>query len=220
VPGIGQPLWARSRYGPVLGVIGVAVALVVLFNVLLASPRGKEGIVAGERLPPFAVPLALGNVPGEANIATHANDGSAGKRPACAVRGPGILNVCQLYERSPLVLALFLQAGSCPAILESLQALAPSFPGVKFAAVAVAGDRMQLRRLLVSHRLSLPVGVDSGAALAQLYRVFGCPQVTFAYPGGVAQGKPLLTQPSRAALRGRIAQLVASARARGWRQPR
>jgi hypothetical protein len=217
---LAQPFWARSRYGPVLAVVALAVIVVVLINVLIAPPRGKVGILAGEHLPPFAVPLVTGNVRGEANIATHANEGSAGRRPACTVRGPGILNVCQLYQRGPLVLALFLQAGGCPAILQQLQALAPSFPGVQFAAVAIAGDRSQLRHLVVSHGLSLPVGIDSGdAAVAQLYRVFGCPQVTFAYPGGIAQGKPLLAQPSRAALRARIAQLVAASRARGWRQP-
>ena len=51
--------------------------------------------------------------------------------------GRGILNVCQLYERGPVVLALFVDAGSCPAVLGDLQALAPSFPGVRFAAVAI-----------------------------------------------------------------------------------
>ena len=61
--------------------------------------------------------------------------------PACTVRGPGILNICQLYEQGPVVLALFVDAGSCPRVLSDMQALAPSFPGVRFAGVAIKGDR-------------------------------------------------------------------------------
>ena len=57
--------------------------------------------------------------------------------PACAERGARILNVCQLYEQGPVVLALFVDAGSCPAVLSEMQALAPAFPGVRFAAVAI-----------------------------------------------------------------------------------
>ena len=65
---------------------------------------------------------------GDADIATHANDGEAGKRPACAVRGTGILNICELYEEGPVVLALFVNEGSCAKVLNDLQALAPSPP--------------------------------------------------------------------------------------------
>ena len=60
------------------------------------------------------MPLALGELNGEANIATHADEGEEGKRPACSVRGAGILNICELYEQGPVVLALFIDAGSCP----------------------------------------------------------------------------------------------------------
>ena len=40
-----------------------------------------------------------------------------------------------------MVLALFVDAGSCPRILSDMQALAPSFPDVRFAGVAIKGDR-------------------------------------------------------------------------------
>ena len=81
------------------------------------------------------------DVNGDANVATHADDGAAGRVPACTVRGAQVLNVCQLYERGPVVLALFVDAGSCDGILSDMQALAPSFPGVQFAAVAIKGNR-------------------------------------------------------------------------------
>jgi len=144
-------------------------------------------------------------------------EGARGKVPACQERGAQILNICQLYERGPVVLALFLDAGSCAAILGDMQALAPSFPGVQFAAVALKGGRTQLRRLVAEKRLALPVGLDRDGSLLTLYKVATCPQVTFAYPGGVVQSRALLVRPSLATLRARVSQLVAASRARGWR---
>lgn len=211
---------AKPRSGRYMGAAGLILLVVVSVSFLLTGGAGSSGVAPGQPIPPFAVPLATGNVKGQANVARHADEGSAGHRAACTVRGPGILNICELYERGPVVLALFIEAGSCPAILSDMQALAPSFPGVRFAAVAIGGSRARLRRLVASHGLTLPVGFDSDAAVAQLYRVLSCPQTTFVYPGGAAQGKPLFSRPSRAALRVRIAQLVAGARARGWRGPR
>jgi hypothetical protein len=63
----------------------------------------------------------------------------------------------------------------------------------------------------------LPVGIDGDGAVATLYQVASCPQVSFAYPGGVVQSAALLSRPSRAVLRTRLSELVAAARARGWR---
>ena len=137
--------------------------------------------------------------------------------PACTVRGPQILNMCQLYERAPVVFVLFVDGGSCPAILGDLQALAPSFPGVQFAGVAIRGSRSAVRRLVRSRGLSLPVGIDRDGVLAGLYKLGSCPQVSFAYPGGVVQSPALLARPSRATLRARVSELVAASRARGWK---
>src|SRR5207253_4241878 len=95
----------------------------------------------------------------------------------------------------PVALALFIDAGSCAAILSDLQALAPSFPGVQFSAVALKGDRRQLRRLVRTRGLSIPVGLDRDGTLLALYKVATCPQITFAYPGGVVESPALLTRP-------------------------
>jgi hypothetical protein len=209
----------RSGGGRIVGVLGIAILVAITINTALTKPNGSTGIPPGQRLAPFAVPLALSDLQGEANVATHANDGSAGAKPACSVRGARILNVCQLYEQGPVVLALFVDSGSCPGILEDMQKLAPSFPGVRFAAVAVKGDRGQLRRLVRSRGLTFPVGIDKDGALVVLYKVASCPQVSFAYPGGVVQSKALLLRPPIATLRARIGELVAAARAHGWRGP-
>ncbi|HEV3071354.1 MAG TPA: hypothetical protein VGY76_08020 [Solirubrobacteraceae bacterium] len=202
-----------------VAIVGLVLLAFITLNTILTAPRGADGIAPGEQVPPFALPLAIGDVRGDANIATHANDGSAGRRPACSVRGAGLMNICQLYERGPLVLALFVDDGSCPGVLTDMQALVPSFPGVSMAAVAIKGERAAVRRLVSSAGLRFPVGLDRDGVLAQLYKVSSCPQVTLVYPGGTVQSKALLKRPARAVLRGRIAALVAAAKARGWRAP-
>ena len=222
-PGRGPFDGARSvprherGYGRYMGLLAVLLIVVAALNTALSKPHSVSGIGPGQRLPPFAVPLATGNLPGDANVATRANEGAAGRLPACAVRGPQILNICQLYERGPVVLALFLNAGSCAAILSDLQSLAPAFPGVQFSAVALKGDRNQLRRLVRTRGLRLPVGVDRDGSLLAVYKVATCPQVTFAYPGGVVQSAALLTRPPIATLRARLSALIAGSHARGWR---
>jgi hypothetical protein len=207
------------RYGGYVGVLALLILALITINTVLTKPNGASGIAPGTIVAPFAVPLAVGNLNGDANVATHANEGTAGRVPACMVRGAQILNVCQLYEQGPVVLALFVDAGSCPAILSDLQALLASFPGVRFAAVAIKGGRAEVRRLIRSRGLTLPVGIDSDGALAALYKVASCPQITFALPGGEVQSRALLSRPSRATLRARVSELVAAARARGWREP-
>jgi hypothetical protein len=207
---------APPRYGRYIAVAGLLIVALIAINTVLTRPNVASGIEPGHRMPPFAVPLALGGLVGDANVATGPHQGAAGHVPACTVRGPEILNVCQLYEQGPVVLALFVDGGSCPAILSDMQALAPSFPGVRFAGVAIKGSRGPLRRLMRSHGLSLPVGIDRDGVLAGLYKVASCPQVTFAYPGGVVQSSALLARPSSATLRARVSELVAAARARGW----
>lgn len=217
----GAPAVARSpagpRYGRYVGLLGLVILVLITINTALTKPHGAAGIAPGRRMPPFAVPLALGALSGDADIATRADEGAAGRVPACEERGPQVLNVCALYEQGPVVLALFVDAGACPGILSDMRAIAPSFPGVRFAAVAIKGNRDRLRRLVRSLDLTLPVGVDRDGSLAALYEVASCPQVTFAYPGGVVQGRALLRRPPLATLRQRVSELVAASRGRGWR---
>jgi hypothetical protein len=219
-PSMSQPERRTApRYGGYVGLLALLILALITINTIVTKPNGVKGVAPGERLPPFAVPLALGTLNGDADTATHADEGTAGRVPACAERGPQILNICQLYERAPVVLALFVDSGSCSAVLADMQAVSASFPGVRFVAVAIKGKRPRLRRLIRSRGLSLPVGIDRDGALAALYKLATCPQLTFAYPGGVVQSNALLRRPSKATLRERVAQLVAASRARGWKGP-
>jgi hypothetical protein len=207
------------RYGRYVGVLGVLILALITINTLLTKPNGATGIEPGHPLAPFAAPLARGDVSGASDVATRPDQGAAGKVPACEERGKGILNICELYERGPVVLALFVDVGSCPQILNDLQALAPKFPGVRFAGVAIKGSRGGLLKLMRAKNLNIPLAFDSDGALAALYKVASCPQVSFAYPGGVVQSRALLARPAAATLRARVSELVQASRARGWRPP-
>lgn len=207
------------RYGRYVGLLAIVILVLITINTITTKPNGARGLALGERMPPFAVPLALGSLVGDADTARHANEGAAGRVPACQERGKQILNVCELYEGGPVLLALFVDGGSCADVLGDMQALAPSFPGVRFAAVAIKNGRAEVRKLIAKKGLTYPVGLDNDGALAALYKVATCPQLTLAYPGGEVQSDAILVRPSRATLRARLSELVASSRARGWKGP-
>lgn len=202
----------EPRYGRYVGLLALVILVLITVNTIVTKPNGAKGVEPGHAIPPFAAPLALGTLSGDVNVATHAGEGSAGRTPACAVHGPGVLNVCTLYRGRPLVLALFVDAGSCPDVLGQMQALAGAFPAVNFAAVAIKGERGPLLTLIRKRGLtSVRVGIDRDGVLASLYRVASCPQVSFVLPGGVVQSPALLDTPSPRALRARVAELVAAA---------
>ncbi len=213
------PAVSRPRLARYAGLLGVVLLVAIFVNSLFIHRTDATGIAPGQRLAPFAVPLALGNLTGDADIATHANQGSDGRVPACAERGTQILNVCQLYEQGPVVLALFIDAGSCTAVLGEMQALVAEFPSVRFAAVAIRDERGPVRRLMRARDLTLPIGLDIEGGVAARYSVYSCPQVNFVDRGGVVQSKALLASPSLAGLRARVSELVAASRARERREP-
>lgn len=209
---------AGARPGLYIALLGVLLVAVFTLHTVFGSHKAG-GLKVGEHIPPFAAPLAIGGPPGEVNVATRLNQGAAGKRPACTVRGAGILNVCQLYEHRPLVLALFFSAGSCPRVLDDLQQLSTLYPQVAFAAVGVKEDRGALARMVRSKHLTIPVGVDGDGRLGGLYTMVSCPQITFVRPGGTLQSTPLLSRASLDTLRTRVQRLVASSRAPGPKAP-
>jgi AhpC/TSA family len=216
-----QPEFAfeRGRYGRYVGALGIIAFIGVLGWLLIAKPHSVGGIEPGKTVPPFAVPLATGSLEGAADTAIHRDEGLRGKVQACRERGKDVLNICELYERGPVVLALFIDGESCPAVLSEMQTAAARFPDVSFAAVAVKGDHASSKRLVRRRALTIPVGFDEEGALAGLYKMVSCPQLSFIYPGGVMQSKPLLEAPSPAMLARRVSGLLAASKARGWKPP-
>ncbi|WP_445149095.1 TlpA family protein disulfide reductase [Baekduia sp. Peel2402] len=169
----------------------VGIAALVLVVVLFASTirngtdRGARGIPDGEAMPPFAVPTATGKLDGDANLATQADEGQAGRVPACEVRGPDVLNGCTLQDAGPVVLAFFtVRNKECIEQVDVLDQARAQLPGVQLAAIAIRGDRGDLRKLVADHGWKIPIGYDRDGALSNAYHVQVCPQITFARPGG------------------------------------
>jgi hypothetical protein len=74
------------------------------------------------------------------------------------------------------------------------------FPGIEVAAVAIRGNRDDLRTDIRRHGWRFPVGYDRDGALANLYGVAVCPQITLGDRGGRVV-KTLIGQQSTAGLR-------------------
>lgn len=188
-PGAPRPPAGPQSFVWVIGVVGILVLAYITLNTLKTDSPGSRGVPAGRALPPFAVPLALSSLEGDANIATRPGSGAEGRRPACQVRGPKVLNSCQLAERGPVVLAFVAtRSERCERQIDVLERVRARFAGVEFAAVAVRGDRDDVRRVVRRHRWRLPVGYDHDGAVANLYAVAVCPTITFARRGGRVVG--------------------------------
>jgi hypothetical protein len=214
-----RPPAGNSRYGWFVGVVVVLLLAYVSLNTLRSDGPGSEGVRPGARLPPFAAPLATWTVRGDVNVARRAGQGAAGARPACEVRGPGILNICALWERGPVVVAfLATRGGRCASELDTLERARRAHPGVQFAAVSIRGDRARLRALVRRHRWGFPVAYDRDGVLANVYGVAVCPHLTYALPGGRVSATSVGTLDG-AGLERRLGALERAARAAGWRPP-
>jgi hypothetical protein len=210
-----RPPWA-SRWGWVVGVLVLLGIVLVTLNTIGGDAGGAKGLKPGTPIPPFAAPLATSGLEGDVNVATRPDLGSAGDRPACDVRGPDVVNSCQLVERGPLVLAfLATRGGDCTDTLDDLQRVHERHPEVQVAAIAIRGDRGDLRRMIAEHGWTFPVGYDHDGVLAGLYGVAVCPHVAFVYPDGTVRGTVLGREPA-AVLDTRVQRLLAASRERGW----
>jgi hypothetical protein len=211
-PSVPRPPGA-SRYG---WAVGVLVVLILAYITLNTFSNDDEGSSTGPKLhqpmPPFAVPLATSDLDGDANVATKGGQGDAGNKPACQVRGPDILNICQLYERGPVALAfLATRGGRCVKAVDQLDDLRAAYPKVQFAVIAIRGDRGDLRDTIRERGWRLPVGYDRDGILANLYGVAVCPQITLADQGGRVR-ETVIGETSTAELRRKLDALARPAR--------
>ena len=206
-PPVPRPAGA-SRYTWFLGVVLFLAIVYFTLNTATTKHESSTGPKVGSRMPPFAVPLALSGLNGDANVATRPKQGGAGNRPACQVRGPAILNVCQLLERGPVALAFLATRGAkCENELDRLEAVRRQLPAVQIAAVAIRGNRGDLRRDIRARGWRFPVGYDRDGVLANLYGVAVCPQITLAERGGRVR-KTLIGEMSPAQLRRELGALA------------
>jgi hypothetical protein len=164
------------RYQRLIGLFGLALVIVISVSFLTSRGVGTAGIPAGHRLPLFAAPLASSTLNGDANA-----------RPPCteADHDPRALNICLLQKKSPLVLAFFVTgSGTCERQVDALQTLAPSYPGIQFAAVAVRASHHAAAAAVRANHWTIPVAYDADGAVGQIYGIEVCPIVELAARGG------------------------------------
>ncbi len=187
------------RYSIVLGLLFAAVAAVAFFHTLSANRPGTLGLDRLEArwpLPEFAVPVAAGPLEGDANIAqddcetSQVPCPSAGRRAsACRVPVADAIRVCDFFDR-PLVISFWFikGGGNCADQQDVVDRAFERYRGrVGFLSLDVRDDRDSVRKLVRAHRWRMPVGYDHDGAVADIYRIGGCPTFAYVYPGGTLQ---------------------------------
>lgn len=173
------------RSGWIVGVVAVVVLAYIALNTLRTQGPGAGGPAAGSRLPDFAAPLATSSLDGDVNVARRAGSGQAGKVAACSVRGPDVLNSCELTAGRPAVLSFFFTRGArCEGAFDATDRLAHRVSDVRFAGVIVRADREQAARIVAEQGWDFPVAYDRDGALANLLGVAVCPEIILLRPGG------------------------------------
>lgn len=221
----GGPLLPASRWAWAVGVAGILVAGYLAIGAAQPASPGASGVPAGTRLPSFAVVLATSDVacdgdddPCDANVARASGQGEAGSRPACDVRGPTVLNACELAERGPLVLGLMATRQTpCLESFDRLERLRRRHRGLQVAVVSIGGELDDLRAIVRARRWSFPVGWDRDGVLASLYGVVTCPYVAIARWRGRVQAT-LAAEVGDDELERRVEAAVAASRRAGWRR--
>ncbi|MTD46862.1 redoxin domain-containing protein [Conexibacter sp. W3-3-2] len=175
----------RGRYGWFVGVVLVLLLGLVTLNSIGSDGVSSRGLERESEAPTFAAPLALGDLDGDVNVATKADQGDAGDVPACSIRRPDVVTLCALTERRPVVLAFFAtRGGDCVDQLDAVEAVSRRHPRVAFVGVSIRGDRGDLRDLIRRRGWTFPIAYDRDGVLANLYGVAVCPQIAYLRRGG------------------------------------
>jgi hypothetical protein len=177
-----------NKYAWAVGILAVMGLSILLFVQTLPNQgKGLAGPPLNRVIRPFAVPNALGDLEGAANVCAkreNCND-RAGKVPACSLQSKEVVNVCDLRRR-PLVLTFIFDRGAdCYPQVDRTERVMPSLPGVNFATVFFTHkDRDEVRAIVRERGWRQPVGVDRDGAVANLYGIGGCPTTFFTRAGG------------------------------------
>jgi hypothetical protein len=210
----------KDRYSIVVGLLFVVIVAIAFLN---GVPGGGGGGTLGLdeqparwALPEFAVPDAAGVLEGDANVAQ--DDCSAGalpcpadarRTPACRVRAPGAIRICDLFGR-PLVISFWFSkgGGDCVDQQDVVSRVYSRYRGrVNFLSLDIRDDRDAIRELIEERGWEMPVGYDRDGAVASLYRVGGCPTFAYVYPGGTLESASI-GELSEAGLGDRVERLL------------
>jgi len=191
-----------DRYSIVVGLLFAVVIGLAVLNGVGEDGGGTLGLDEKPPrwpLPEFAVPAAAGRLEGDANVAQDdcevaqlpCPEGSR-RVPACQIKSPGAIRVCDLFNR-PLVISFwFSKGGDCVSQQDVVERVHARYRGrVNFLSVNVRDDRGAVRNLARDHGWTMALGYDRDGAVASLYRLGGCPTFAYAYPGGTLQASSI-----------------------------
>jgi hypothetical protein len=212
-----------DRYSIAAGLLLAAVIVIALFSDVGNNSSGTLGLDEQPShwpLPEFAVPVAAGELEGDANIAQDDCASSripcpadARRTPACHVGGSDAIRVCELFDRPSVLSFWFSKGGNCVSQQDVVARVFARYRGrVRFLSLNVRDSRDTVRDLIRQHGWRMPVGYDRDGAVASLYRVGGCPTFAYAYPGGTLQSASI-GELTAAELSGRIEALLRASRA-------
>jgi hypothetical protein len=187
----------RDRYSILVGLLFVAVIVIAFLN----SGGGGGGTLGLDfepsrwPLPEFAVPLAAGELEGDANVSQDDCTTSqlpcpadSRRTPACRVREEGAIRVCDIFDRPSVISFWFTKGDGCIDQQDVVSEVSERYRGeVSFLSLDVGDDRGTVRDLLRERGWRMPVGIDGDGAVGSLYRVGGCPTFAYVYPGGTLQ---------------------------------
>lgn len=179
--GSGLPPGYVAAIGILFTAIAVVIGLFALVGPLKTRESGSVGIGSagiGEKVKPFAVPIATSDLEGDANIDPE---------EACSVPGDDVLRICDYFDR-PLVISFWFTKGASDCIAEQdvFDRVASRYEDrAGFVSINVRDDRDRVRELIAEHGWQATVGHDTDGAVSNIYRVGGCPTFLFVRPGGV-----------------------------------
>jgi hypothetical protein len=183
-----EPPRPTNRYAWLVGIVLLMGVCVLLITTALPNRgEGLFGLEAGEKLPDFAAPDALGHLEGDANLCHKrpCPEGS-GSVPACKLESREIVNICDL-RRQPLVLTFVFDRGAdCFPQVDRTERAMGEVPGVRFVTVYFSRkNRDEIRNIVGNRGWRQPVAIDADGQVANRYNVGGCPTTIFAKAGGV-----------------------------------
>jgi thiol-disulfide isomerase/thioredoxin len=163
-----------------LGVLVAAAAGIVIINLLAGQESKTVGLGEyriGEQVDPFAVPDVRSDLEGDANV---------DRDEACEIEVEGAIRVCDYFSR-PLVISFWFTRGAarCVEVQDAFDRVAAKYGNrVGMLSINVLDDRERVEETVVERGWEVTVGHDRDGAVANLFRVGGCPTFLFVAPGG------------------------------------
>ncbi|MFM8519912.1 MAG: TlpA family protein disulfide reductase [Solirubrobacterales bacterium] len=170
----------RTSLVALVGVVVAAVVGIVVINILAGQESKTVGLGdyrVGEKVDPFAIPDVLSGLEGDANV---------DREEACSVRVEGAIRVCDFFDR-PLVISFWFTRGAekCVEVQDDFDRVAREFGDrVAMLSINVLDERDRVEEIVSERGWEVPVGHDRDGAVANLFRVGGCPTFLFVAPGG------------------------------------